>query len=54
MTKIFTFIYILILCGCNEPSYIISKDGIKSNKSFQDGFDLIENAKLKKKDTTRN
>ena len=42
MTKIFTFIYILILCGCNEPSYIISKDGIKSNKSFQDGFDLIE------------
>ena len=42
MTKTLTIICLLTFCGCNDPSYIVSKDGIKSNKFFQDGFDLIE------------
>ena len=40
--RILYFIIFLILCGCNDPSYEISQDGIKRDKPIQDGFDLIE------------
>jgi len=42
MKRILNLIILLILCGCNNPSYEITQDGIKRDKPIQDGFDLIE------------
>ncbi|MDY7396132.1 hypothetical protein UMM65_12850 [Aureibaculum sp. 2210JD6-5] len=42
MNKVLYLITLLILCGCTDPSYEITQDGIKRDKPIQNGFDLIE------------
>ncbi|MBS3993082.1 MAG: hypothetical protein KGZ87_05140 [Bacteroidetes bacterium] len=40
--KITYLIIFLILLGCSNPEYRITKDGIKRDRPIKDGFDLIE------------
>ena len=42
MKNISKLIFLLILYGCNDPSYEITPDGIKRDKPIRDRFDLIE------------